>query len=655
MKNLRKSVSVFLAVAMILCMFSTLSFSVSAAETKNTITVSSNVAETKTFDYDSGCKEFEVSYLLQSDTMIMDTEAMVSYDSSVLQLISTESADVIPVLDGGNAVVNFDSENDAVYFNATTLSLFDFTESAVYFTAKFSIVGSGDTAINLNVDIITGTTATDFTTVETAEDVVIVEYDTINSDLFTMTVDGKFVYDDITINLVAPKSTFGVYYDWSSAVLYYGNSTANVTKLNMTATDEVFYTSSVGNSTVINAGDWKVYSIKLTSDQINAINEATMVGFAKSDLQNRTYINANILSAGVDSYVYPYSTEKMNIADLDGYTFLIKDNASSSTTSCSAYVGYWMSDYVTVKMASPVAQYAYYNWDSVDLYYNDAVSVDGATKLTMFNTKETTKVEDVGSSTLIRGGRWYIHALSIDAQTATAIEASTVVGFAKTGVDANRTNLMYNVLKAKTDTFDGTYNSEVSTLADLEGQIFVIQDASRADSAGQYVGEWQTAEKYTQGKDDTITIYFAAPKGVKEAYDWSTGVELYYGSTALYKETSRLEMTKTDATTNVTVDTSLIPTLASGDWDIYSLTLTVDQIKAIDESTAAGFVKKDSFNRTSIFSYRHLGKASSMAGDVKYRGIKQSMETFDGYTFVICDHYPTSDEPISYQGSWVVL
>ena len=114
-------------------------------------------------------------------------------------------------------------------------------------------------------------------------------------------------------------------------------------------------------------------------------------------------------------------------------------------------------------------------------------------------------------------------------------------------------------------------------------------------------------------------------------------------------------MTKTDATTNVTVDTSLIPTLASGDWDIYSLTLTVDQIKAIDESTAAGFVKKDSFNRTSIFSYRHLGKASSMAGDVKYKGIKQSMETFDGYTFVICDHYPTSDEPISYQGSWVVL
>ena len=470
----------------------------------------------------------------------------------------------------------------------------------------------------------------------------------------TITIDVVEEKSDVTIKLVAPKSTFATRYNWSDAVLYYGPNSNDITKLPMTATGEVFYTSSVGQSTIINAGDWKVYSITLTEEQVAAINSAKNVGFGTSNFVNRTRIDANVLKAGVDTYAYPYGTDKTDIANLDGYTFLIKDVASASLSSASSYVGYWMSDYVTVKMAAPVAQFAYYNWDSVDLFYNDALNTTSATKLTMFNTKETTKIETGGSSTLIKGGRWYIHALSLDANTAKAIENAKVVGFAKTGVDANRTNLLQNVLKAKTDVFDGTYNTTARTFAELEGQVFVIQDATKATSAGQFVGEWQTEEKYTQGKDDTVTIYFAAPKSSKAAYDWADGVELYYGSTALYKETERLAMTKTGTTTDVTVYSSLIPTVVSGAWDVYSLTLTVDQIKAIDEASAAGFVKKDSFNRTSIFSYRHLGKASNMKGDVKYRGVKQSMETFDGYTFIICDHYPTSDEAISYQGSWEV-
>ena len=651
MKNFRKTISVFLAVAMILCMFSTLSFSASAAETKNTISVTSNVAETKTFTYDSGCREFTVTYLLQSDKLILDTEAVFTYDSSVLQLKTTKKAEVFPVL--GGVVANFSSEN-VIYFNALSMDLFDFSNNSVFMTATFDIVGSGDTAVDLNVDVLTATTAVDGDHLDEGEDVTLVEYDTVNSDLFTMTAQGKIVRNDITLNFVAPKSTYGAYFNWSNAVLYYGESYNEAVKLNMTATDKVFYTASVGKSTVINPGDWKVYTITLNSDQIDAINAAKCVGFGTSNLANRTRIDQNVLKAGIETYSSVYNTEKTDVADLDGYTFLIKDVNSSAVNSPSAYVGYWMSDYVTVKMAAPTAQYDFYNWNNVELFYNSALNIASATKLTMFNTKETTKVETVGSTTLIKGGRWYIHAISVDANTAKEIESSVTVGFAKAGANDNRTSLSQNVLKAKTDVFDGAYNTSVRKLSDLEGQVFVIQDATKSSSAGLYVGEWQTAEKYTQGKDDTITINFAAPKGSKAAYDWSTGVELYYGSTALYKDTERLAMTKTGATTDVTVNSSLIPTLASGTWDVYSLTLTVEQIKAIDEASAAGFVKKDSFNRTSIFSYRHLGKASNMKGDVKYKGVKQSMETFDGYTFVINDHYPTSDEPISYQGSWEV-
>ena len=111
---------------------------------------------------------------------------------------------------------------------------------------------------------------------------------------------------------------------------------------------------------------------------------------------------------------------------------------------------------------------------------------------------------------------------------------------------------------------------------------------------------------------------------------------------------------RSNKTVKVSVDAGKIPTLASGNWTVYSLTLTVDQIKAIDNSANVGFVKKGSYNRTSILSYRNIGNASKMDGVTAYNGVKESIETFDGYVFVINDHYPSSNEPISYTGSWIV-
>ena len=90
-------------------------------------------------------------------------------------------------------------------------------------------------------------------------------------------------------------------------------------------------------------------------------------------------------------------------------------------------------------------------------------------------------------------------------------------------------------------------------------------------------------------------------------------------------------MKKVNETKKVTVDSSKLKTLKSGNWDVYSVTLTVDQIKAIDNCQSVGFVKKGSFNRTAYTAYRNICKASKMDGNSTYSGVRESIETFDGY------------------------
>ncbi|MGN0490000.1 hypothetical protein [Ruminococcus sp.] len=461
---------------------------------------------------------------------------------------------------------------------------------------------------------------------------------------------------DVILKFAAPTS-YASRNNWSTPVFFYGNTQSmdSVTMVEMTATNDIYYTTDTGSNTLLTTNGWKVFEVNLSADQVEEANAAKFAGFATADGVNRTTFvsGANVLKAGVDTYSATYGTAK-TLGELNGKTFVIKDSTYGEK-SCTSYVGYWVSEYVTVKVASPLSSTTYSTWDKASLYYGDTTTFDNMTKIEMINTGETTKVTGVDTVKTLKSGRWYINAITVDTATAAAINSAKYAGFCKTDA-VNRTSILMNVLKAKTNVCDGSYNSTARTLADVAGQVFVIKDKTSTveTSVSTYIGEWETEDVYTQGKDDTVTIYFAAPKGAKSAYDWSTGVELYYGNTAIYTATERLVMTETDKTVNVSVDADKIPTLASGEWTVYSLTLTVEQIKAIDDCANVGFVKTGSYNRTSILSYRNIGKASKMDGVTTYNGVKESIETFDGYVFVINDHYPSSNEPISYTGSWIV-
>ena len=166
MKKIQKKLSVVLAVMMVLCMFTALPFSASAAETseetsaRNKINVTSNVTDPVSYDYNAQTEQVVVTYLLKADHMIVDTQSSLTYDSKVLKLASTTTNTknkVFPVFQ--SSIVWNPSLTNQVLFNCSSLDLFNFKSENVYCTFTFDVVGSGDTTVNLNVDYLTGTEA----------------------------------------------------------------------------------------------------------------------------------------------------------------------------------------------------------------------------------------------------------------------------------------------------------------------------------------------------------------------------------------------------------------------------------------------------------------------------------------------------------------
>ena len=420
----------------------------------------------------------------------------------------------------------------------------------------------------------------------------------------------------------------------------------------MTATADKYYTAEVGTSTILCAGAWTIYEVTLTEEQVAEVEAAKFVGFATANGVSRTglYTSTNVLKAAVDSYA-DYASAANTLAALNGATFVIADTAAA--TSYTTYKGYWVTKATTVKFAAPASNTQRSTWDKVDFYYGNGV-FDDATKLAMVNTLETTKVSDIGDMTTLKAGRWYIYAVTLNPTQVATANACTKVGFAKPG-DTNKTSYSKSVLLAKTDEYTGAYNTKARTLEELEGQVFVVQARATATSQLTFLGEWQSEAKYTEGRDDTITIYFAAPKGTTATNEWSTGVELYYGKTTAYKNTNRIAMTKLDKTVAVDVAGTNLTTLASGNWDIYSVELTAEQITAIDAANNVGFIKAGSYNRTSILLTKNITRASRIEDVTAYTSAKETIEAFDGFTFVINDMQDAKNERTSYLGSWILV
>jgi hypothetical protein len=153
----------------------------------------------------------------------------------------------------------------------------------------------------------------------------------------------------------------------------------------------------------------------------------------------------------------------------------------------------------------------------------------------------------------------------------------------------------------------------------------------------------ETTTKKVDPQPTSKTIYFAAPTA------WSA-VDFFYGnSNSDLNAATKIAMTKTGKTQAVTV--SGMSTVSSGNWPVYSITLTDAQATAIDAAKVAGFCKHGAVNRTGMRNGETIAFATETAG--AYASAKAPISSFYGKTFIISGCYDTKYENRTYTGYWL--
>lgn len=356
MRTIKKQISVLLAVLMVLSSIMAVSFSVSAAETTGgTITVNSNLCDSKTYNYTATDKQIQVTYYLQCNNKILNMQGGVYYDSSVLKVADTNTLETsIPKFTSGSSFVNFDLTNKAL-FNATSLNLYDFTSKGVFFTVTFDIIGSGDTEVNLDIDVITATTANSYTELKDASDIDLVYYDNIMADKFAFSSSANVIPDETKtvsvfgdINLELANNGSGVYTGVTE--LEAGTYTFKINNMGTTycngstftdKTAGATYNSKWTSATTLKAsGGTYTFKYDTTTNKLAIEYKAPSLAqiFGDINLDLEATKDANIYSAAIELEAGEYSFRVMNqdVQYCCGYTF-------NDTTRGAQYKSIWKS------------------------------------------------------------------------------------------------------------------------------------------------------------------------------------------------------------------------------------------------------------------------------------------------------------------------
>ena len=196
MRAMKRPLSVLLSLMLVLGMLTIGMSAVSAAETKS-IAVTSNIGAASEAQYSETSEQVTVTFKLKSDLTIVATQAVITFDTTVLKVASTNTAATV-MPNFSDAVVNLTKTDGRIPMNWTNYhgnEAFKGTE-AVYATVVFDIIKKGvDTTVNLEVADLTGSTdpaagvAKDVKIIDTFEEIC----DTTH---FTASVEEKVTPDE---------------------------------------------------------------------------------------------------------------------------------------------------------------------------------------------------------------------------------------------------------------------------------------------------------------------------------------------------------------------------------------------------------------------------------------------------------------------------
>ena len=505
MRTIKKQISVLLAVLMVLSSIMAVSFSVSAAETTGgTITVKSNLCDSKTYNYTATDKQIQVTYYLQCNNKILNMQGGVYYDSSVLKVADTNTLETsIPKFTSGSSFVNFDLTNKAL-FNATSLNLYDFTSKGVFFTVTFDIIGSGDTEVNLDIDVITATTANSYTELKDASDIDLVYYDNIMADKFAFSSSANVIPDETKavsvfgdINLELANNGSGVYTGVTE--LEAGTYTFKINNMGTTYCNGSTFTDKTKGSayksvwtsatTLKASGGTYTFKYDTTTNKLAIEYKAPSLAqiFGDINLDLEATKDANIYSAAIELEAGEYSFRVMNqdVQYCCGYTF-------NDKTRGAQYKSTWKS--ASILKAKGGSYTFSYDIDAnkLTIAYVPAGAECGIVGDLTFTLNGTATENVYSATTEVKAGTYQIKVSNFGK----ICGGGLTIKNSTNGIKLNPSWSQYVTFTAAGGTYTFTYNTATNTLAiapeKSESVVKVTGDIdltlSKSDDENVYTG-----------------------------------------------------------------------------------------------------------------------------------------------------------------------
>lgn len=707
MKKIQKKLSVVLAVMMVLCMFTALPFSASAAETASTnkINVTSNVTDPVSYEYNANTEQVIVTYNLQAKNMILNTQSTLTYDSSVLKLTSTNTrSTVFPVF--GDTIVWNKKLDGRLPFNCTSLDLYNFKQKSVYCTFTFDVIGSGNTTVDLDVQILTGTVADSYEELFEGKniDISYINYDEERVEGATFTAEAKLIQGEeptteptteepttapttaepteepttapvteptqpatepttvpateptqpvgeTTLNFVVPKTASSPKC-WDDGIyLAYSNKYAidTFTKIQLTKTTD-FLTPDL-KTDKLTAGTYALYTVTLSKEQAEAVSKAIYVVLVNKSNTYKTYVSSkyNLLKAPTGTYSADYNTAKTSLANLNDCTFIMNGEVTTGTSidGYGTYTGYW-TKCTTVYAVAPASTKWKNCWNQgVCIGYSNDYKIGSFNKIKM--TRTSTYVDVDSKTSQLVSGTYPVYTVTLTEDQVAAIDASAYVIFENaSGTYRTYINGKYSVMKAPAGKeYSSEYTKTKAKLADRAKNTFVICDGistgSSIEGYGTFTGYWSTSE--VKIVESTATLYCVFPAPVKGKTAMNKGVYLAYGSSNSPADLTKIEMKKTDDKYTPSLKTKA---LVGGEYSVYSVTLNSDQIEAIDNAKNVVFCNSKGNFRTLLSPGYNVLNAKSGSYSATYNKGTFTTADHNGETFVVCDSKVTGSSTDGY-------
>ena len=135
----------------------------------------------------------------------------------------------------------------------------------------------------------------------------------------------------------------------------------------------------------------------------------------------------------------------------------------------------------TVYFAAPKVAPGKTVWSDVDIYYADTTSVKDSNRIHMKDTGLVVNNPDGDKLKTTTSGEWHVFSAELTEAQVKAIDSAKYAGFVNAGNYNLKTSVQFNITMGK-------------SIANFDGQVFLINAAVTNKEVDSYKGAWSKAE-----------------------------------------------------------------------------------------------------------------------------------------------------------------